>query len=151
MYRHRFLIAGVCSLLWCWPATAAAQGSTRACGELSHAELDLEALAHLFFEDEFAWFRDDIGIAQLDPAAPRSVVTDPRTCRVVVRAVRNALRDIYDHAPPLNSFDYAIFQYGPYYAVLLQSKPVEGVQIAGYSDLLIFRAATLEYLGSILV
>lgn len=153
MYPLRLLRASLlCAALWSFLCTPAlAQGPAKACGDLPRAELSLQRLADIFVEDEFAWFRDPKGIVQLAPDAPRSVVTEARECRRVVRAVRAKLRDLFDPAPTLNDFEYAIFRYGPYYAVLLQSKPAEGVHIAGYTPLLIFRAATLEYLGSILV
>lgn len=149
MSRHRFLIATLW-FMW-WPAAAAAQGPEKACGELRSTEWELEAFAELFLADEFDWFRADIGIERLEPGAARTVVAEPRTCRNVVRAVRKVLREIYESAPQLNSLDYAIFQFGPYYAVLLRPRQIEGADIAGYSDLLVFRSDTLEYLGSILV
>lgn len=136
------------------PVFANAQDVPRQCGRLASADVLLDLNVNLFVDDELAGFRERHNIQQLTPDVERAVVTDRAACRAVMR---EALRVLNDRITPsshtnLNQIDFAIFQYGPYYLVVTETKVPSRADVAvqGYGVKLVFRADPLEFLGWIL-
>ena len=133
------------------PATAAAQGGPNRCGDTVLAQDDLEDVAHYFTDDEDADFRKGL-IDQVPADAPQQVVTDPHVCtslyhRMIAQLRTNTnWRDLQQ-----NGFKHRMIRVGPYYAVLVDPISPPGKKILGWTDMMIFRASDLAFLGGAMV
>ena len=150
-------IASISLILLVWVLGAGA-GAARAsappdkCGNIdAPAELLAEAYAPAFHESESADWRASLGIQTLPEGTTGSVVTDQAVCRRVMREAVEIFRR-WPHWRDLhrNGYEFQVYRIGPYYAVHESDLPPPGVvSLTYHSNLLIFRADTLAYVGAL--
>ena len=143
-----------CLLLACLllavPATAGAQGGSK-CGTLPRPEAYLNRLARYFVDPSHASVRTG-KFEQVPADAPRSVITDDRTCNRVMHPVSRELRSRSDwQEMRRNGFDFRVFRYGTDYAVLVMENNPPGGTRLGYSNLYVLRSSDLAIVAKILV
>lgn len=119
------------------------------CGVAEEDNFSLEHFAPIFTDSEYAEFRQQRGITEVPPAAPRETVRDAKVCQRLLLAARKAAREVYRKHLNLRNQELVFLRYGAYYAVVISPKHPPGASINGYGQVLIFRADTLEYLGFI--
>lgn len=120
------------------------------CGNLENPQqLLLDWYAPTFYEPDNAEWRVEIGVETLDPTTPAEVVTDQAVCRRVMHAAMRVFRSWPDwREVHRNGYEFQVYRIGPYYAVHQRDLPPPGVIWLTYiSNLQVFRADTLEYLG----
>ncbi len=132
-------------------ASLQAQSVSHACGDQSYAREDLARHFQIFTS-----IRDSIvrgtELVRLPATADHYVVTDPKICRRVTRAVTAKFRRVgHDGRSLKHPYMFTIFRYGPYYAVQILDTPPPGIQIDDGSSLVIFRADTLAYVTAIVL
>lgn len=136
------------------PAGTAAQGpDAPPCGDLANKQQDRESYAKYFTEEDLTPVREAVGIERLPSDFPRRVVDEKKECGRVFGTMMSRLAKVGElKRLRKDGFDFSIFRYGPYYAVLVVEKglgsPPEKFS-TGYGQFLIFRASDLEYVGGI--
>lgn len=140
-------------LMWLGIASVpAAQTRPAACGSLPEDIDGLEDYAPYFYDDDMSEVRGE-EIEQLAPTDSRYIVADSATCVRVHDQARAYLQSIGGGGVNLSSgeYDFAIFRYGPYYAIMmLNNEPEDATHAAtGYGSLLVFRADDLTHLVTI--
>lgn len=140
------------------PVAAAAQRSAGAptgvgtCGPLDEAgRLSLlEHYAPLFTstDEDQVDFRASMGLEQVFPSDPLSVVGRPGDCgRVVTEAFRILNDRVLSGHPPATRahMEWAVLRIGPYLVVPMNPRPVEGVTVQGFGQVLVFTASDLKF------
>lgn len=122
---------------------AHAQGQDGPCGDTSWAAQLLDHHFALFTDSARAAVRGH-EIERLAPTDVHEVVTDPRVCRRVLKAVRRYL------PPPGKWRLHMVFRFGPYYGVEILEKLPRGVRSTGYASLFLFRASDMSYVTLVL-
>lgn len=136
------------------PVTLPAQGpDAPPCGDFPSKDFYLEYYARYFTQEDLDPVREAVGIERLPSNFPRRVVDAKKECGRVFGKLMSHLAQIDELERYRRSgFDFSIFRYGPYYAVLVlekgQGSPPEKFS-TGYGDLFIFRASDLEHVGRI--
>lgn len=146
---YRSLIFSI--LLLASAQVATAQRSDR-CGTYGdRPEALMNRLARYLVDDNYEQFRAG-KFDQVPATAPRSVVTDSRLCQRIMHTVERELRarDESREAPQLG-YDFRIFRYGNYYAVLVVTNDAPGQTGLGYASFFVVRPSDLEIVGKILV
>lgn len=140
-------------IVWGTGARLAAQQQQAGCGSLPYPQERLEDFARYFRDDDLAAVRGT-KIRQLTAAETQARVTDASECQVVMEAAVATLRQFVSRWGQIEAagYDFAVFRYGPYYAVLIHYAvdPATG-EAPHYLPLMIFRADDLAYLRTILV
>lgn len=127
------------------------------CGALMNKDFLLGDNARYFTNPDLAALRDSLGIGRLPEDFPRSVVKDPGVCGRVFGKVTSVLARAGELARYEKAgYRFAVFRYGPYYAVLLVQGPARDPSdttfrafSTGYGDLFILRASDLGLVGRI--
>lgn len=123
------------------------------CGSMKDANENLDAFAGYFRDAQYAAVRKST-VRQLQPGEPQSVVTNVGTCRSVLNAALRMLRQYEPTWPQVeqHGYDFTVFQYGPYYAILITYDHDPNVPGGSppYLPLLIFQAEGLKYLMAVL-
>lgn len=120
------------------------------CGNLENPQQLLhDWYAPAFYDAQRAQWRAETGIQTLDPTTPAEVVTDQAVCRRVMHAAIRVFRSWPDwNQIHRNGYEFQVYRVGPYYAVHQRDFPPPGViRLTYISNLQVFRADTLEYLG----
>ena len=133
-------------------STNAAAQHQGTCGSMKDAAENLDAFAGYFRDAELAAVRKSI-LRQLQPHERQAVVTNVGICRAVVDAALRMLRRNEPTWPQVeeHGYDFTVFQYGPYYAVLVTYEyDPEHPGGPHYLPLLVFQAHGLEYRMTIL-
>ncbi len=136
-------IAAALTLIALLAVPSRARAQEPACGDTSFASQLLSRWVAFFTDSAQARVRGP-EIAQLSPNDVFRVVTDPRQCRRVIRAVRRYLLNPDERAKIM------IFRFGPYYGVETFEKRPPGVQSTGGDALTIFRASNMRYVAVVI-
>lgn len=149
---RKLILATVLVLLA--PIPAVGQGPDGPpCGELELAEFYLDYQARYFTEEDLKPVRDSVGIERLTPSFARRVVDERKECgRVMGQLMSRMARTGELQRIRPGGFDFSVFRYGPYYAVLVIDRAPrpsgEGFS-TGYGVTYIFEADDLMFVGSI--
>jgi hypothetical protein len=147
----RFAVLLLAAFAFVRPTAAAAQGGPNRCGDTTLAQDDLEDLAHYFTDDEDADFREGL-IDKVPADAPQEVVRDPRVCNSLYHKMIEQLRTNTNWRElQRGGFRHRMLRIGPYYAVLVDAISPPGQKVFGWTDMMIFRASDLAFLGGGLV
>jgi hypothetical protein len=145
---HHASLAVISLVVMSCTAAAQQRPAPRVCGDRGRAERTLERQAELFTADSHAEFRERNSIQRLAADAEMRVVTDPRVCGRLMGLLRERVAKSWEPSPNLSDIEWAVFQYGPYYAIIYDFKrDVSG----GPIPFLIIDAKTLEVVAEILV
>lgn len=141
----RVLLLLACLVL---PSAVAAQSD---CVTFPQPDGVLHSVARYFLDDDLQPVREG-WLAKVDSAAPRLVVSNVQTCKRIMRAVTSVLRKAGDwQAFQSSGYEFAVFQIGTYYAVVIRQLASSGEIRLGRMPMLVFRTADVGYLGTILV
>lgn len=160
------------------PVQTYAQDVPTGCSPGAATQGMLERRLRLFVDDAFAEIRESNGLERLTEDVERAVVIDDQICDAVVARALEVYNEITEPvdvpdakkkkdkggktkgkgaddpqsqmAVTREDADFAVLQYGPYYAVLILFDHGD-VIVGGYTSMLVFRSDTLEFLGHILV
>lgn len=139
----RVLLLLACVVLPC------AVGAQSDCVTLSKPDGVLKSVARYFLDDDLQPVREG-WLAKVDSAAPRLVLSNAQTCKRIMRAVTSVLRKAGDwQAFQSSGYEFAVFQIGTYYAVVIQQLDPPGQTRLGRIPMLVFRTADVGYLGTI--
>lgn len=122
------------------------------CGDLEGAEAVMELFTGYLTGDDPTGVRQALGIEALPADYTREVVADSSACRRVFGAAVQLLGRTSATAQNLAGLDFAIYRFGPYYALLLiePEAAAEGHHVLHRSALYLFRVDGLEYVGGIM-
>jgi hypothetical protein len=128
------------------PVTVAAQSD---CVTLPKPDGVLRSVARYFLDDDLQPVREG-WLAKVDSAAPRVVLSNAQTCKRIMRAVTSVMRKAGTwQAFQSSGYEFAVFQIGIYYAVVIEQLDPPGETRLGRVPMLVFRTADLGYVGTI--
>ena len=134
-----------------------AQPADPPCGGIEDKQAALGFVKKYFFDDEFQAVREALSIEKLPTNAPVSVVEDKGACGRALGATMRQIRE-KGREKGRSEFEFAVFRFGPFLAVLLDEPLPEGEEFppsgtiqTGFARLMIFRAQDLSFVGAILV
>ena len=122
------------------------------CVTLPKAEGVLNSVARYFLDDGEQPVRERL-FAKVDSAAPRFLLRDASRCQQIMRKVTSIFQKAGDwQALQSRGFQFAMYQIGPYYAVVVWPLDPPGKTSLARVPMLVFRATKqIKYLGTILV
>jgi hypothetical protein len=128
--------------------------ATNPCGTLANTGTMVNAFTKYFVEDRYATMRRTT-VQQLDSATLQpAVVSDSTVCQTVLDTALNEFRtkDPTWSTYEARGFDNAVFQYGPYYAILIVTNPDPATgERSHYAPLMVFRASDMQVVAVWLV
>jgi len=141
----RYTLSLLTLFLAAMPLAAQVRGDK--CGNLRDADVRLEELARYFTDDSEEAFRADL-IDQVSEEAARGVVVDEKVCGPLMREVTKKLRDQTNRRDvQQNGYEFSVFHYGPYYAVLLIENSAAETTNLTWATMYIFRVSDGAFLG----
>lgn len=124
-----------------------ATGRVDVCGTLYH----IDGHRPLFVLPKHESYREDYGIARLEPSDPQGIVRDTTVCRELVRYVEDEL------GGPLSPSEYGVYRFEGIYMLDLWFgdgcvEMQDGTTLCGFGSMeyYLFRAGTLEHIVTVI-